>query len=677
MPTYKTSNNDLVETESELGKGGEGAVHSLRRNVIYVAKIYHDSHRTPEKEQKLRAMISNPPKDDTRQFNPPHISIPWPEKLLYDRKGKFAGYLMLRIINSPEIFEVFNPSTRKKKHPDFDWRSAHHTAQNLALALNALHAHEYVMGDVNQKNVKIANRALVTLVDTDSFQVKDTNGRVYRCPVGVPEYTPPELHGKSFDMLDRADYHDNFGLAVLIFQLLMEGNHPFTAKNPQFSSPEIQKYCIEHGIFPYQANNSGFSPPPHAPLFESLHPNLQHLFLHTFINGYKTPNLRINALEWAYALEHAEKALTQCQRNPSHWYSNHLSECQWCKREKGNGGTISTQKPLTPPSYPIQQPLAPIAIKQSAKTGGISTPRTTQSSTTWKTAVSILVGIGLILTFFRLWPLYMSPLTTVQTATKTSIPTTRMITPLPATITPTPTKIPLSPEGLLAAKNAQMNLVPAGEFTMGDNTDPNAPIHTVYLSGYYIDKYEVTNGAYKLCVNTHVCEPPKKGLLTKRSYYGNLEFNDYPVIYIDWNMANAYCLWRGDHLPTEAEWEKAARGTKERTYPWGNNISCDKANYGECVGDVTKVGSYEKGKSFYGIYDTAGNVWEWVNDWYDEQYYKNSPSSNPSGPDSGTYRVLKGGSWKNPGYKTRSAYRYYYTPVVVGPDFGFRCARSP
>jgi formylglycine-generating enzyme required for sulfatase activity len=143
------------------------------------------------------------------------------------------------------------------------------------------------------------------------------------------------------------------------------------------------------------------------------------------------------------------------------------------------------------------------------------------------------------------------------------------------------------------------------------------------------------------------------------------------MINVDWNQAKAFCEWRGAQLPTEAQWEKAARGMDGRTYPWGEQFYCDKL---KCMGDTTKVGSYESGKSPYGIYDLAGNVWEWLADWYDRSYYANSPFSNPLGPSSGHYRVLRGGSVQNY-VNIRSADRSFYIPDYSSDGVGFRCAR--
>jgi eukaryotic-like serine/threonine-protein kinase len=272
---------------------------------------------------------------------------------------------------------------------------------------------------------------------------------------------------------------------------------------------------------------------------------------------------------------------------------------------------------------------------------------------------------------------------------------------LTATIlaTPSPSPSPI-PEQITDGEGLAMRLVPAGEFTMGGDADAalaecqkyrsdcqrdfftdEEPQHQVYLDAFYVDIYEVTNAAYKLCVNAGACSPPRQiGSYARTSYYGNSQFDNYPVILVDWVQANAYCEWRGGSLPTEAQWEKAARGTDGRTYPWGEGIDCTKANYwameGGCVGDTSEAGSYESGKSPNGIYDLAGNVWEWVADWYESDYYANSPSSNPLGPDSGDQRVLRGGAWHGYANNQVASFRNKKTPDQTGNVIGFRCVRA-
>jgi formylglycine-generating enzyme required for sulfatase activity len=220
---------------------------------------------------------------------------------------------------------------------------------------------------------------------------------------------------------------------------------------------------------------------------------------------------------------------------------------------------------------------------------------------------------------------------------------------------------------------AEMVHVPAGEFMMGsDKYGMEQPVHTVYLEAFYIDKYEVTNARYRACVEAGACSQPDN---TDR--YNDPSYAEHPVVYVDWYQAEAYCQWAGKRLPTEAEWEKAARGTDGRTYPWGEGIDCDHAQYSEeCGGQIVSVGSKPKGASPYGALDMAGNVWEWVADWYGKDYYSRSPGRNPPGPDSGTYKALRGGSYPDGLGIGRSAIRGWYNPDAQYYYVGFRCARG-
>jgi formylglycine-generating enzyme required for sulfatase activity len=231
---------------------------------------------------------------------------------------------------------------------------------------------------------------------------------------------------------------------------------------------------------------------------------------------------------------------------------------------------------------------------------------------------------------------------------------------------------PLRPEPPRTEDRAEMVLVPAGEFWMGsDESADEQPRHRVGLDAYYIDKYEVTNAFYKRFMEATGRAAP--------GYWNNTSFNgeSQPVVGVSWHDADAYCKWAGKRLPTEAEWEKAARGTDGRKYPWGEQWDSSRANAGDKLGKTAPVGSYPSGASPYGVHDMAGNVWEWVADWYDKDYYKRSPERNPTGPDSGWNKVLRGGSWyDDPFFALRTASRGNVTPVLRNDLIGFRCARG-
>lgn len=241
-----------------------------------------------------------------------------------------------------------------------------------------------------------------------------------------------------------------------------------------------------------------------------------------------------------------------------------------------------------------------------------------------------------------------------------------------------------------------MLFIPSGKFLMGNEKGEKdeKPLHSVYLDGYWIDKFLVTNRLYARFLNDmgnfnlHM-----SGLFGDKwvsGYFANKTdarlvevsgqwcikkgYEDHPVTQVSWYGAKAYCEWAGGRLPTEAEWEKAARGMDARIYPWGNaNPNFDLANYEGCVKDTNKVGSYPRGASYYGLLDMAGNVWEMINDWYLEDYYIRSPKLNPQGPEKGTDKVIRGGSWGNTERYLRCTYRSRINPADASSNLGFRC----
>ena len=397
----KDQNGKTVVLGKKLGQGGEGAVFDVNGAPNSVAKRFFDG-KLAYYEPRLKEMVPNPPVDQTRSMKPPHISISWPEKILYEN-GKFIGYVMPRIGKSEDIFEVYSPALRKKNFPNFDWRHLHRVAYNLAVAVNAYHSAGYVIGDLNAKNVMVNEDALVTMVDADSIQIKAGNGTIMHCPVGTPDFTPPEVQGQNLEQFDRVPYHDAFGLGVMIFLLLMEGQHPYTGVpiNPSFSvSGPVYQHCIKNGIFPYK-KNSQFKPPVSALDFKALHPDLQKLFLRCFVDGHKDNTKRPLPAEWIKALETAEKSLIECKAVPGHWYAKHNKQCPWCDREKlihpASGSqsasvNIPSQKRA---NFKISRKKSPAAAASSS-----SAPRKEKKRIPWILSIGaiVIVFITLLLT---------------------------------------------------------------------------------------------------------------------------------------------------------------------------------------------------------------------------------------------------------------------------------------
>ena len=340
MQLRRESDGQLVTLASSnpLGAGGEARIYAVKGSPGLAAKVYH--RPTRERAEKLGAMLANPPENPVP--DEPTVSIAWPLDLLTPPNDgtRVVGFLMPRVTGMHPIIDFYHPKTRGRNHPLFSYLYLLRTAGNLAGCVSTLHSRGYVIGDLNESNILVGQTALVCLVDTDSFQVPDSRtNKVYRCRVGKPEFTPPELQSVQFAWVDRKPEHDLFGLGVLIFQLLMEGTHPFAGKHPRAAESPPLEERIASGAFPYIPGIPGGPlPMSTAPPFEMLGPRLNDLFLTCFDAGHIDPSLRPTARAWQKALLEAELSLATCSENAQHRYGNHLQTCPWCeRRDRLNG----------------------------------------------------------------------------------------------------------------------------------------------------------------------------------------------------------------------------------------------------------------------------------------------------------------------------------------------------
>jgi len=295
----------------------------------------------------------------------------------------------------------------------------------------------------------------------------------------------------------------------------------------------------------------------------------------------------------------------------------------------------------------------------------------------WIGAALVLVVLGVIL-WPKLWGTPASPIATpTATVTETTLPTlapTKTAVP-PATATVKPG---VGSTTVRYRDGMTMVYVPAGEFNMGSNqgNPDEMPVHSVSLGAFWIDQTEVTNAMILKCLIAGVCGMKNdSGSSTRTDYFRNSQYDDYPTVNLDWEEAEAYCRWVGARLPTEAEWEMAARGTDGRTYPWGEESPNENLlNFNMNVTDTMAVGSYPAGASPFGALDMAGNVWEYVADYYSADYYSISPTTDPGGPVSGNYRVIRGGAANSFASAIRSTVRNKFTIRQEDDFIGFRCA---
>ncbi|HEY7035263.1 MAG TPA: hypothetical protein VH482_28245 [Thermomicrobiales bacterium] len=397
-----TADNRLVVLGPERWRGGEGSILAVHGHPDLVAKCYdrksaHDAAAlyrwSDDAAAKLQWMIDHRPTETSGV--PGHSALAWPTAILFDDHRILAGFLMPYVHGALTAFDIYNRSRRRELNltlaPVFPYK----VARNLAAAVASLHAMNYVVGDLNELNVLVTKDTLVTLIDVDSFQVTASAPglptRIFRCPVGKDEYTAPELIGKPFAQVDRSPQHDRFALAVLIFRLLMDGNHPFRGRwLAAGDSPSIA-HKIKNGWFPHASHQHlNIEPPPHTRSLDSLDPALAALMRRCFEQGHSHPDRRPTADEWRHALGPAADAIQNAPPPPPPAPPPLPPQPRKTVRPVRQA---PGQPAWAGPSPQLQPTMAPIA--QPARAGG--TPWLKRSAFVLASSIAALVGYSTLM----------------------------------------------------------------------------------------------------------------------------------------------------------------------------------------------------------------------------------------------------------------------------------------
>jgi serine/threonine protein kinase len=648
----------------------EVALKVIRKDVI--GSAFHDAMmKRFEREAKALARLSHPNIVQVHDFG----------------SYKGAPYLVMEYLSGGVL--------NLKVHGILAYAEAARLLAPVARALECAHEEGILHRDVKPANILMTRQGQPKLSDFGIAKLLDMEGSTQltgtNMGIGTPEYMAPEQWmGKPVAQTDI------YALGVVLYELVT-GRKPYTADTPL---AVMHKQMTDPLPRPRQFN-------PDLPemveqvLFKALAKNLQDRYTSMAEFAAVLERLAMGQVEAPAAQLVEPAAVDQTQLadvNEKKAVPTPLPvrevipaqqtplpipvvrETVWETRVEDEAEPPK-MIPSRQPVSPAQLPLAQSRVIEPQKMGG---------KPPWRWVGGIVVIGLLVVAAYLVWNSLFSPAAQTRAIEQTAIARSALWTETPSIIS--------TPSTQVSDKDSMVLVwVPEGEFNMGTSdvqitqllskhgdwqrdwfTDEQ-PVHAVYLDGYWMDLTEVTNAMYALCVAAGVCnQPGDTSSATRTSYYDDSQYRDYPVTYVDWNQAMAYCEWAGRSLPSEAQWEKAARGTDGRNYPWGNTApDANLANYKQNIGDTTAVGSYPSGASPYGIMDMAGNVWEWVADWYGETYYSSSLASNPQGPSSGTYRGLRGGSWNDEGYIVRAAYRLRGGPVIQNLGVGFRCVLSP
>lgn len=526
---------------------------------------------------------------------------------------------------SPYLVLVYLPGGTLKSRMGnaMFWKDAIRLLIPIANALDYAHQHKVIHRDVKPANILLTENGHPMLTDFGIAKILEIeDGHTLTgtgVGVGTPEYMSPE-QGMGRDVDGRTDI---YSMGIILFELVT-GRKPYTADTPM-------AVVVKHMTDPL---------PRPSQYIKTLPEFVERVLIKALA---KDPKDRyINAGVFAQVLEN----LVDSAGQPG---ANSTLELTGGRREEFETMDAIESAPALQKEKKLQD-AKPVLNKNFWPGLGVA---------------ALIVAAGL-----TGWMLLAGEVPLKEIPTHTQIPPSM-----------TSEILITEPENSAIKGNDGMILVnvPAGEFEMGSSVtglDYEKPVHTVYLDEFWIDQTEITNAMYKLCVQAGKCVQP-----VENDYFGNPSYAQHPVVNINWNDAFAYCDWAGRSLPTEAQWEKSARGTDGRYYPWGDQLPDNELlnlNNGS-LSKTVAVGSYPKGVSPYGVFDMAGNVWEWVADWFDGNYYKDLADLNPEGPASGQYRVIRDTRVSIPsgsqGYEVYgSAIRSKGVQSFTSQFLGFRCA---
>ena len=348
-PAVYRSDGSAVALGDRIGRGGEGEVYAIANDNSHAVKIYSGAGGA-DRRDKIVAMVAARLAEHTPL-------AAFPIQVVKKRDGQFAGFIMRKVSGHEPLFEIYSPGARKSNFPQANYPFLTLAASNFARAVGAVHETGCVIGDINHSGVLISRDAKVSLIDADSFQLVEGNRR-FLCRVGVPDYTPPELQGLKLNTVVRMPNHDNFGVAIVIFQLLFMGRHPFSGAYRSGDMP-IEKAISEHR-FAYSTTRSvGMTPPPGAPLLKHFPPQIGAAFERAFAPGGVRPGPR----DWISLLADLNRGLNVCKSDPLHHYWHGSPECPWCRMERLQGislflppitqGQGASRDPLTGGSFRI------------------------------------------------------------------------------------------------------------------------------------------------------------------------------------------------------------------------------------------------------------------------------------------------------------------------------------